>query len=165
MVEPSLVLMIYILYMNMHQKCYEDGSMIMTWMSWRGLRPILSDCGRSCQKNLRMATSKDTICAFTLSFYVRSYQICQTPNSLEFLNKRHGAMDELIWRSAVLQMMISLSHQSLFPELLGSNLHFEAITLGLLKAMVESRELALDPPYLCCMSASTTPLRDIWRLH
>lgn len=84
-----------------------------------------------------------------------------SPNadSHEFLTDRHGANDDLIWRSAVLQLIISLFHRDFLPEILGFNLHFERITLGMLQAMTELKELGLDATYfmlhVCIDNAAT----------
>jgi hypothetical protein len=67
--------------------------------------------------------------------------------STEFLDRKHGATQDSVWRSAVLQLMISLFNQDFLPEMLGFNLHFERLTLGMLKAMTELQELDIDPTY------------------
>jgi hypothetical protein len=80
-------------------------------------------------------------------------------HSPEFLDERHGANDDSVWRSAVLQLIISLFHQDFLPEILGFNLHFEKITLGMLQAMTELQELGLDATYfmlhVCIDNAAT----------
>lgn len=67
--------------------------------------------------------------------------------SPDFLDRRHGATNEKIWRSAVLQSIVSLFQESFLPEILGFNLNFERISFEMLKAMIELRELKLDPTY------------------
>lgn len=80
-------------------------------------------------------------------------------HSSEFLADHHGANEDFIWRSAVLQLIISLFHQEFLPEILGFNLHFERITLGMLQAMTELQELGLDATYfmlhVCIDNAAT----------
>lgn len=68
-------------------------------------------------------------------------------HSAAFMDRRHGTTDDSVWRAALPQLLISLFHKDLMPEMLGFNLHFEGITLGMLQAATEMTELGLDATY------------------
>ena len=68
------------------------------------------------------------------------------PDSPEFT--QHAGMDGVgVWRSALAQLLISRFAHEFFPEILGFNLHFEMLTLEMLVAARELRELGIDPYY------------------
>lgn len=68
------------------------------------------------------------------------------PDSSEFM-QHDGMNDVTVWRSALAQLLISLSPQEFLPEILGFSLHFEMLTLETLVVARELRELDIDPYY------------------
>ncbi|CZT48212.1 uncharacterized protein RSE6_08879 [Rhynchosporium secalis] len=70
-----------------------------------------------------------------------------SPETLEFSHPRNQ-LDELsVWKAAISQLLISLFPNEFLPEILGFNLHFEAISMDTLKAGKELREVGIDPYY------------------
>ena len=70
-----------------------------------------------------------------------------TAEILDFGHPRHQ-LDELpVWKSAIAQLLISLFPSEFLPEILGFNLHFEAVSMDTLKAGKELREVGIDPYY------------------
>jgi hypothetical protein len=70
-----------------------------------------------------------------------------TAEVLDFGHPRHR-LDELpVWKSAIAQLLISLFPSEFLPEILGFNLHFEAVSMDTLKAGKELKELGIDPYY------------------
>ncbi|KFX92491.1 hypothetical protein V490_05358 [Pseudogymnoascus sp. VKM F-3557] len=70
-----------------------------------------------------------------------------TAESFEFGHPRHQ-LDELsVWKSAIAQLLISLFPHEFLPEIIGFNLHFEAISMDTLKATRELKEVGIDPYY------------------
>lgn len=68
-----------------------------------------------------------------------------TAAELDFTHSRHQ-LDELpVWKAAVAQLLISLFPREFLPEILGFNLHFEAVSMDTLKAGRELREIGIDP--------------------
>jgi hypothetical protein len=70
-----------------------------------------------------------------------------TPEALDFIHPRHGLNELAVWKSAIAQLLISLFPREFLPEILGFNLHFEAISLDTLKAASELKEVKIDPYY------------------
>jgi len=70
-----------------------------------------------------------------------------TAEMLEFGHKRHGLDSLAVWKAAVAQLLISLFPVDFLPEILGFNLHFEAISMDTLKAGKELKEVGIDPYY------------------
>ncbi|PBP28684.1 putative ABC transporter [Diplocarpon rosae] len=70
-----------------------------------------------------------------------------TAEELDFGHPRHQ-LDELsVWKAAIAQLLISLFPHEFLPEILGFNLHFEAVSMDTLKAARELKEVGLDPYY------------------
>ena len=70
-----------------------------------------------------------------------------TAEMLDFGHPRHG-LDELpVWKSAVAQLLVSVFPDEFLPEILGFNLHFEAVSMDTLKAGKELKEVGIDPYY------------------
>lgn len=68
-----------------------------------------------------------------------------TAELLDFGHPRHQ-LDELsVWKSALAQLLISLFPTEFLPQVLGFNLHFEAVSMDTLKAGMELKELGIDP--------------------
>lgn len=75
----------------------------------------------------------------------------------DFIHPRHwsgedndaGSVEGSIgnWRAGVSQLLISLFPHDMLPEILGFNLHFEAMTLNTLRAARELKELRIDSLY------------------
>ena len=65
----------------------------------------------------------------------------------DFIQPRQGLDEPEVWKAAVAQLLISLFPHEFFPEILGFNMHFEALTLETLKASRELSEIGLDPYY------------------
>ncbi|KAF3172068.1 hypothetical protein TWF788_009511 [Orbilia oligospora] len=70
-------------------------------------------------------------------------------DDIEFIHPRHHThMSEPgPWKAAVAQLLISLFPHDFLPEILGFNMHFEAVTLETLQAAKELKELKIDPYY------------------
>lgn len=68
------------------------------------------------------------------------------PQTRNFLH-RYGSSEPGVWRSAVAQLVVSLFSHHFFPEILGFNMHFEALQLDTLKASKELPELGLPADY------------------
>ena len=70
-----------------------------------------------------------------------------TAEVLDFGHPQHR-LDELpVWKSAIAQLLVSLFPSQFLPEILGFNLHFEAVSMDTLKAGKELREVGIDPYY------------------
>ena len=67
--------------------------------------------------------------------------------SLDFGHPRHELNTVSVWKSAIAQLLISLFPEDFLPEILGFNLHFEAISTDTLKAAKELREVGIDSYY------------------
>ena len=65
----------------------------------------------------------------------------------EFIQPRQRLDEPAVWKAALAQLLISLFPHEFFPEILGFNMHFEALTLETLKASRELSEVGLDPYY------------------
>lgn len=65
----------------------------------------------------------------------------------DFIHPRHNLNEPSIWKAAVAQLLISLFPHELLPEILGFNMHFEAVALETLKVAKELKELRFDPYY------------------
>lgn len=70
-----------------------------------------------------------------------------TAEYLDFGNPRHQLNELSVWKSAIAQLLISLFPHEFLPEILGFNLHFEAISMDTLKATRELKEVGIDPYY------------------
>ncbi len=57
-----------------------------------------------------------------------------TAEDLDFGHPRHQLDELAVWKSAIAQLLISLFPSEFVPEILGFNLHFEAISMDTLKA-------------------------------
>ena len=68
-------------------------------------------------------------------------------NSADFVHPRQQLTEECVWEAAVAQLLISLFPQEFLPEILGFNLHFEALTLETMKATKEVEEFGFNPYY------------------
>ena len=68
-------------------------------------------------------------------------------DTAEFVHSRQGMNQPTVWKSALAQLLISLIPHEFLPEILGFNMHFEALTLETLKASRELKEVGLDPYY------------------
>ncbi|KAI9659668.1 MAG: hypothetical protein M1829_006576 [Trizodia sp. TS-e1964] len=69
------------------------------------------------------------------------------PHSLSFIGPHHQMDDSNVWKAAVAQQLISLLPERFMPELLGFNLHFEAISFETLVTSRELGELGYPPLY------------------
>ncbi|KAG9241500.1 hypothetical protein BJ878DRAFT_584386 [Calycina marina] len=70
-----------------------------------------------------------------------------TAEEPDFGHPRHGLEVLPVWKSAVAQLLVSLFPAEFLPEILGFNLHFEAISMDTLKAGKELKEVGIDPYY------------------
>ncbi|KFZ08290.1 hypothetical protein V502_09443 [Pseudogymnoascus sp. VKM F-4520 (FW-2644)] len=70
-----------------------------------------------------------------------------TAESLDFGHPRYQLNELSVWKSATAQLLISLFPHEFLPEILGFNLHFEAISMDTLKATRELKEVGIDPYY------------------
>ncbi|TAQ83727.1 hypothetical protein B7494_g7951 [Chlorociboria aeruginascens] len=70
-----------------------------------------------------------------------------TAEMVDFGHPRHRLDEISVWKSAMAQLLISLFPREFLPEILGFNLHFEAISMDTLKAGKELREVGIDPYY------------------
>lgn len=70
-----------------------------------------------------------------------------TAESLDFGHPRHQLNELPVWKSAIAQLLISLFPHEFLPEIIGFNLHFEAISTDTLKATRELKEVGIDPYY------------------
>lgn len=68
-------------------------------------------------------------------------------DSVDFTHPRHGMNDESAWKAATAQLLVSLFPNDFLPEILGFNLHFEALTMGSLRAMKELAEFGISAYY------------------
>ena len=68
-------------------------------------------------------------------------------DSADFIHPRHKLNEPGIWKAAVAQLLISLFPHQFLPEILGFNMHFEAVSLETLKVSRELKELNFDPYY------------------
>lgn len=68
-------------------------------------------------------------------------------DTADFIHPRHGLNQPAVWKAALAQLLISLIPHEFFPEILGFNMHFEALALETLKASRELKEVGLDPYY------------------
>lgn len=69
------------------------------------------------------------------------------PHDPSFTDLRHGMDNELVWRAAVTQLLISLFPQDFLPEILGYSLHFEGLSMETMVLSRELQELKLDARY------------------
>lgn len=68
-------------------------------------------------------------------------------DAADFVHPRHGLDEVHVWKAAVAQLLISLFPNEFLPEILGFNMHFEAVTMETLKAAKELKELRLNAYY------------------
>ncbi len=68
-------------------------------------------------------------------------------DAADFIQPRHGMNEPSVWKAALAQLLISLIPHEFFPEILGFNMHFEALTLETIKASKEVKEMGIDPYY------------------
>ncbi|KAI2678232.1 hypothetical protein DTO013E5_9704 [Penicillium roqueforti] len=69
------------------------------------------------------------------------------PDSADFIHPRHGMVNNLAWKAAVSQLLISLFPHDFLPEILGYNMHFELLTLETMMAAKELEELGISGYY------------------
>ncbi|KAJ6262573.1 hypothetical protein Dda_3384 [Drechslerella dactyloides] len=65
----------------------------------------------------------------------------------DFIHPRHQLNEHDVWKAAVAQLLISLFPHEFLPEIIGFNMHYEAMVLSTLKAAKELKELGFDPYY------------------
>ncbi|EWC47538.1 hypothetical protein DRE_00506 [Drechslerella stenobrocha 248] len=70
-----------------------------------------------------------------------------TGDDPDFIHPRHKLNEHGVWKAAVAQLLISLFPHQFLPEIIGFNMHYEAIALSTLKAAKELKELGFDPYY------------------
>ena len=70
-----------------------------------------------------------------------------TAEMLDFGHPRHRLDETSVWKAAIAQLIVSLFPTQFLPEILGFNLHFEAISMETLKAGKELKEVGIDPYY------------------
>ncbi|CAG8181981.1 unnamed protein product [Penicillium nalgiovense] len=70
-----------------------------------------------------------------------------SPTTKAILHPRYRLGSLKYWRSAVAQLLVSLSPHDFLPEILGFNMHFEALQLDTMQAAKELPEVHLDPYY------------------
>jgi len=70
-----------------------------------------------------------------------------TAGMVDFGHPRHQLNELSVWKAAIAQMLISLFPHEFLPQILGFNLHFEAISMDTLKAGRELKEVGIDPYY------------------
>ncbi|KAF7540198.1 hypothetical protein G7054_g1541 [Neopestalotiopsis clavispora] len=68
-------------------------------------------------------------------------------DSVDFIHDRHEMGNEQVWRSSIGQLLISLFPNEFLPEILGLNLHFEALAPTGLKATKEFPEVGISAYY------------------
>lgn len=68
-------------------------------------------------------------------------------DSIDFIREQHGLNDEQVWRNSIGQLLISLFPNEFLPEILGLNLHFEALAPTGLKATKEFPEVGISAYY------------------
>ncbi|KAM7187963.1 hypothetical protein V8F33_010920 [Rhypophila sp. PSN 637] len=69
-------------------------------------------------------------------------------DSPDFIDQdKVGIIDEVAWRSAVGQLLVSLFPHDFLPEILGFNLHFESLATADLKAAHDLPEFGISPYY------------------
>ncbi|KAJ6258201.1 2-oxoglutarate-dependent dioxygenase [Drechslerella dactyloides] len=70
-----------------------------------------------------------------------------TGDNPDFIHPRHQLNEHGVWKAAVAQLLISLFPHQFLPEIIGFNMHYEAMVLSTLKAAKELKELGFDPYY------------------
>ncbi|CAG7931707.1 unnamed protein product [Penicillium olsonii] len=70
-----------------------------------------------------------------------------SPTTNAILHPRYKLGNLKYWRAAVAQLLVSLFPLDFLPEILGFNMHFEALQLDTLQASKELPEVSLDPSY------------------
>ncbi|CAG8350159.1 unnamed protein product [Penicillium salamii] len=70
-----------------------------------------------------------------------------SPTTKAILHPRYRLGSLKYWRAAVAQLLVSLFPQDFLPEILGFNMHFEALQLDTLQAAKELPEVGLNPSY------------------
>ncbi|KAF3905933.1 hypothetical protein ABW21_db0201092 [Orbilia brochopaga] len=65
----------------------------------------------------------------------------------DYTHSRHQLNEHDVWKAAVAQQLISLFPHEFLPEIIGFNMHYEAMVLSTLKAAKELKELGFDPYY------------------
>ena len=68
-------------------------------------------------------------------------------DTADFIHPQHKLNEPAVWKAALAQLLISLIPHEFLPEILGFNMHFEAIALETLKASREIKEVGLDSYY------------------
>ena len=68
-------------------------------------------------------------------------------DTADFIQPRLGLNEPAVWKAALAQLLISLIPDEFFPEILGFNMQFEALTLETIKASRELKEVDIDPYY------------------
>jgi hypothetical protein len=70
-----------------------------------------------------------------------------SPTTKAILHPRYRLGNLKYWRAAVAQLLVSLFPRDFLPEILGFNMHFEALQLDTLQAAKELPEVGLNPSY------------------
>ncbi|KAF3092465.1 hypothetical protein TWF706_009033 [Orbilia oligospora] len=68
-------------------------------------------------------------------------------DDVDFIDPRHGLNEYGVWKAAIAQLLISLFPHQFLPEIIGFNMHYEAMALETLKVSKELKELGYDPYY------------------
>ena len=68
-------------------------------------------------------------------------------DTADFIHPRYQLNEPAVWKAAVAQLLISLFPHQFLPEILGFNMHYEAISLETLVVSKELKELKIDPYY------------------
>ncbi|KAF9889281.1 hypothetical protein FE257_007389 [Aspergillus nanangensis] len=70
-----------------------------------------------------------------------------SPTTKAILHPRYRLGNLKYWRAAAAQLLVSLFPQEFIPEILGFNMHFEAVQLDTMQAAKELPEVHLNPYY------------------
>ncbi|KAK6335010.1 hypothetical protein TWF718_010452 [Orbilia javanica] len=70
-----------------------------------------------------------------------------TGDNIDYIHPRHGLNEHGVWKAALGQLLISLFPTQFLPEIIGFNMHYEAMALETLKVSKELKELGYDPYY------------------
>ncbi|KAK6529517.1 hypothetical protein TWF281_008688 [Arthrobotrys megalospora] len=68
-------------------------------------------------------------------------------DDIDFIDPRHQLNEPGVWKAAIAQLLISLFPHHFLPEIIGFNMHYEAMALETLKVSKELKELGFDPYY------------------
>ncbi|KAK6354061.1 hypothetical protein TWF730_008479 [Orbilia blumenaviensis] len=68
-------------------------------------------------------------------------------DDIDFIDPRNGLNEPRVWKAAIAQLLISLFPHQFLPEIIGFNMHYEAMALETLIVSKELKELGYDPYY------------------